>query len=345
MLIRISMLMFFLVASACTQQGFYLPEERQVFQQNRASINKVVDILWVVDNSSSMQSSQDALGKNLKSFIDKFDDRGLNFQMAFTTTDAYRASFNANPQLSIFKDGSDSTGHSGIKIITNNTPNINNIFLTNAQVGINGDGDERAFISIKETLTNAANQNFLRPNSFFSVIIISDEDDFSWDGSDSLQGNIRDSRIHTVDRYVDFLKSFTFSTQPNDNKFSVSAITILDQACYDILHANTTGQKIGYRYMDLVKKTGGTLASLCSDFSNSLDSISGKILELITQFKLNRIPDIETIKVFVDDKEVIQGETNGWTYDAVANAITFHGAAVPGEGQKVAIDFMPLTAK
>ncbi|OQW46101.1 MAG: hypothetical protein A4S09_16840 [Proteobacteria bacterium SG_bin7] len=329
----------------CSEQLFYLPSEQQVFHQNRSSINRVLDVLWVIDNSGSMETSQANLATNLDSFIDGFIKRNLSFKMAFTTSDAYMSLFSGNWADSNFRDGGAVNGHSGTPIITNMTPNIQDVFLKNARPGVDGKGDERVFQSIQQTLINPNNKNFLRPESFFAVIIISDEDDFSWDGSTDISPNYSNPGLHPVSRYVNFLDTFTGSV-PDNRRYNVSTISIMDTACLNILKPTTNpSQKIGLRYMELADATAGHKGSLCANFAETLNKISGKLLELLTQFPLNRTPDLATIKVFVDAKEVPESATDGWTYNSSQNSIYFHGNAVPAEGQSVVINYNPATPR
>lgn len=329
----------------CSEQVFYLPSEQQVFQQNRSSLNRVLDVLWVIDNSGSMETSQANLATNLNSFIDGFVRRSLSFKMAFTTSDSYLSLFSGNWADSNFRDGGDTYGHSGVPIITDQTPNIQDVFLKNARPGINGKGDERVFQSIQQSLINPNNQNFLRPESFFAIIIISDEDDFSWDGSTDISPSYSHVGLHPVSRYVNFLDTFTGSV-PDNRRYNVSTISIMDTACLNLLKPPTNAsQKIGLRYMDIVDATNGHKGSLCENFADTLNKISGKILELLTQFPLNRTPDIATIKVIVDNKEIPESATDGWTYNSAQNSIYFHGNSVPAEGQSVVINYNPLAPK
>jgi hypothetical protein len=329
---------------ACSQAQFSLPSEQQYFEQNRSGLNKVLDVLWVIDNSGSMATSQSNLANNLDSFIAGFVQRQLSFKMAFTTTDAYLSQYSGNWAQSNFRDGGNQNGHSGIPIITNTTPNIEDVFLLNARPGTDGYGDERAFQSMWQTLINPNNQNFLRPDSFFSVIVISDEDDASWDQQSDISGNPNDSRLHPISRYVDFLDSYT-SSSPLARKYIVSTISIMDQACLSQLMPSGGSQKIGTRYMQMSDATGGYKGSLCSNFADTLNKIAGRLLELLTQFPLNRIPDVNSIEVWVDGMKVVQSSTNGWTYDPAPNAIFFHGNAIPGEGQKVIINYQPTNPR
>lgn len=327
----------------CSDQQFFLNSEQQVFQQNRSSLNKVLDVLWVIDNSGSMETSQTNLANNLNAFIDGFVQRGLSFKMGFTTTDAYKSQYSGNWNDSNFRDGSDAYGHSGIPIITNTTPNIQDVFLKNARPGINGNGDERAFQSLWQTLINPNNQGFLRSDSFFSVIVISDEEDFSWDGTGAI-GDSNDSRLHPVSRYVNFLDSFTGSS-PGLRRYIVSTISIMDQSCLNQLMPAGGSQRIGNRYMQLADATGGFKGSLCSNFADTLNKIAGKLLELLTQFPLDRIPDVNSIHVTVDGKDIPPSSSSGWTYNDAQNSIYFHGSAIPGEGQTVLIAYNPVTPR
>src|SRR5690606_21598915 len=57
----------------------------EVFSQ--ALQMKKLDILWVIDDSGSMQDKQNALGFNFDAFIKDFMGTKVDFRMAITTTD------------------------------------------------------------------------------------------------------------------------------------------------------------------------------------------------------------------------------------------------------------------
>ena len=44
-------------------------------------------------------------------------------------------------------------------------------------------------------------------------------------------------------------------------------------------------------------------------------------------FKLDSQPPNPELYVFINNQSVIEGGPDGWTYDAVANSVTFHGAS------------------
>lgn len=330
----------------CGSKGgsFNLLQTGQSFQQADAKVNNKLDILWVVDNSGSMDPLQANLNRNFSSFISNFVNKGFDFQLAVTSTDSYLSlpNYRNNPSLARLRDGALGT-YSGVKIITPTTPNLLQTFITNATLGSYGSGDERAFQSLLTTLNSPLNTDFLRPGAFLAVIILSDEDDFS--NATRAEGAQDHSYTQTgllpVDDVVAGLDSLT-SSVPGDRRYNVSAITVKDEACRAQHYQETSAAIIGKRYIELANKTNGSLGSVCdSSFADSLNFIQQRIVELTTQFKLDREPKVETIVVQVDGSLIPNDETNGWTYSADANAIVFHGSAVPSASANLHITYDP----
>ncbi len=365
-----------LTTTACekTNRSFSLLNSNESFQQTAQYTSRKIDILWVVDNSGSMQSSQNNLTANFQSFIQKFQSLNYDFQMAVTSTDAWTALYQNDARYSsILKSlrrgkitgdagaGWSFSPDSGVSIIDGNTANISQTFLTNAEQGITGTGDERAFSSIKQVLD--FNPLFLRADAFLAVIIVSDEDDFSGNTSNFIAGDYNnesnsdpvtltntgsntdlfhlysDTRLDSVDSYKSYLTSLKGAGQ-----FSVSMIGVLDNACKTQLNTSFGGRRIGRRYMQLAQSTNGAQTSLCGNFGTSLQLISDSIIELSSSFILRREPIPESISVSVNNVAVAQNATNGWTYNNSNWTITFHGTAVPAQGADVQISFQPVRA-
>jgi hypothetical protein len=319
----------------------------QKFTQANSNVNVKIDILWVVDNSYSMNPLQQSLTSNFNSFIGNFINKGFDFNIAVTTTDAYLSGvkFSNDNTLAQFRDGVGST-HTGVRVITPTTPNIVNTFVTNALQGESGSGDERAFSSFRNALTDPLNAGFPRAGSFLAVIILSDEDDFSGDNRAQFGGTDHSYTASTLDpvsNYISFLDTLTNSTDPNNRNYSVSAVTVLDNTCLASHQAQAPSSIIGQRYISLANSTKGTLASICSNYATSLLAIQQKILELSTAFHLDRTPIVSSIKVSVDGVSINEDSTNGWTYDATANSIFFHGTALPQQGSVIDIEFDPTS--
>lgn len=339
-----------LLATGCSKSAdsFSLLADASSYKQNAEYIPRKVDILWVIDNSGSMDSSQTRLANSFSSFINKFVTTDSDFHMAVATSDAFLASYDSQyATYSRIRDGAGKV-HSGVFVMDKNTPDMANVFLQNIKQGISGSGDERAFSSFQMALSDPWNVSFRRPDAFLAIIIVSDEDDFSHNDSTSglksyyFSENYNDPKMYTVQSYVDFLTTYTAGASAGKN-FSVNTISILDSAC--LTQLKDSAQKIGQRYIALADATGGQKISLCSDFSQSLQVLSESIVELSSVFQLTREPIEETISVVVDGTMVPKDGSNGWTYDVTTNSIAFHGSAIPAAGSDVKITFDPKGVK
>ncbi len=332
------------VGCGSRNMSFDLLSESATFNQSSAEVSGKIDIIWVVDNSGSMDTSQQAIAVNFQRFIDIFEQNGADFQMVVATSDAYKDVFNPSLNMSIYKNGTyvNDLGQTvtAPKILRLDTPDLEKAFIANILRGVSGSGDERTFQSMRSALANTTNQatGFPRADAFLSVIMLSDEDDFSWDGAGSKENLYNDPALHTVQSYVDFLDTLTGSTSTN-RKFNVNSIAILDSACQTQLGGN--GRKIAVRQNALATATGGLLGSLCGDFGATLASISNKIIELSTQFYLDRIPRAGSLRVYVNGTEVPMSSTNGYTYNEANNSITFFGTGVPVAGAQITVSYDP----
>lgn len=326
--------------------SFTLLKDGTDYKQQAVLVAKKIDILWVIDNSGSMKTSQDNLASNFQSFIARFNQYNYDFHMAVTTTEAWEKQFNANSLKSRIKDGAVLQKsplietHSGVFVMDKNTADMSNVFATNIKQGTLGNGDERAFESFKQALLDPWNVDFRRDDAFLAVIIVSDEEDFS--GSTTQFENA--STTYPVQNYVDFLETYTNSSV-NGKNYSVNAIFVDSADCKTQLSTDGFQRKISTRLPALVDLTGGVKASLCSNFGASLEVISDSIIELSAVFKLTREPQVDTISVVVDGVVVPQDATNGWTYNASDLTITFHGTSVPGANSNIQIDFYPTSIK
>jgi hypothetical protein len=361
--------------SACdkTNRSFSLLSDANSFQQAPSVVQQKIDVLWVVDNSGSMASSQANLAASFNSFITRFQSLNYDFHMAVTTTDAFRGDFSTNPDFQnaarrvrsgpLFGSGSNFyySPDSLVPVLNGQTPNLVNTFITNATQGTNGSGDERAFSSMQAALSYSGNSDFRRPGAFLAIIILSDEDDFSANiitpiadsfynaetnadpvvlpasaGATDLYNLYLDNRIYPVSNYKTFLDGLA-----GPGLYSVSTISILDTDCKTALNLQSSGRRIGRRYMQLADMTNGAKASLCGDFGQSLELISNKILELSSSFKLNREPIESSISIFVNGVQIANDPQEGWTYDASTMTVTFHNTAVPPQGATIKVSFDP----
>lgn len=333
--------------------SFSILSDNSQFQQAVTFTPRKLDVLFVVDNSGSMATSQNNLANNFPAFIDKFIEKGYDFRIAVTTSDAFygdqfiatgcslctteqtRFRSGVNPKVYVIDRADYNLSQSGEEA------RLKSDFTLNVKVGTNGSGDERAFSSFKAALSSSLNVSFHRPDAFLAVVIVSDEEDFS-QSEYTMNESYSNPNLYTVSSYKTFLDSFTGGAASED--YSVSAISISDQACRDQLAGGSGGaQKIAARYNQLVDITGGTKNSICNPFDQTLDNISSQIMtESKPIYTLDKKPIVASIRVVVGGVQVPQSSTDGWSYDAVDNTITINGLTYkPSAGSPISINFDP----
>lgn len=325
--------------AACGSGGsnYSLLGAENEFRESATTVKGKLDILWVIDNSGSMETSQDNLAAAFPQWIDNFDSRGYDYHIAVTATDAYRTIYGAGSSYSHFRDGNGST-HSGVFVIDPTTFDPKNAFITNAKLGTLGSGDERAFQSIKATFDNATNPSFLRTDSKLHIIILSDEDDVSHDSSNAV--GYTDPSLHPISMYTDYLDALTGSTS-TDRRYYVHSLSVKTQACSDALGGRTPGN----RYMAMAAATGGKTYSICDDFATSMADLGSNIQVGITNtFYLDRQPIVNSIVVKLNGAVVPEGNP-GWTYNSTDNSITLNDPYKPQPNDVVNIGYDPAAAK
>ena len=324
--------------AACGSGGasYSLLPEDNAFRQTTQTIKGKIDILWMIDNSGSMQSSQNSLAAAFPDWIDNFDSRGYDYRLAVGATDAWRTLYNQGANFSRFRDGS-STTNSGVFVIDNTSLDPRGAFATNARLGTNGSGDERAFDSMQATLDNTWNPAFLRTDSKLHIVILSDEEDVSHNGTNAV--GYTDSSLYPISRYITYLNGKTGGAA--GDRYFVHSISTKTTACSNALG----GRPMGTRYMNLAAATGGKTFSLCDDFAVSMADLGNNIQVGVTNtFFLERTPVADSIVVRLNGSTVPQGNP-GFTYNSADNSITLHDPYKPQPNDLVQIGYDPASVK
>ncbi len=183
-----------------------------------------VDILWVVDNSGSMQEEQIELSARFDEFVIALADLQADFHMAVVTTDSGdRGVFQvepgeslqnncfAAPELLAYCDDIEFEQRFMVSddyLIDPDDPSqgldsarLSREFRCAATVGDCGNGFERGLQTMVEALSDenldGPNAGFLRDDAFLVVIFLTDEDDCS--NNDSFQVT-RDADCYAAER-------------------------------------------------------------------------------------------------------------------------------------------------
>lgn len=308
------------------------------FEQQGNEITAKMDILWVIDNSGSMNNFQEAVEANLLSFMSNFSDKGFDFQIAVTVSDGYRDMdytdyvVNGGPSFDTSDRSRFKASVDGTRVLSSTEDNA--VLLTKfqeiiANVGVSGSGDERVMQSTQAAILNPLNQadGFFRDDAHLAVIFVSDEEDTSW-----RQENYITSAAGCAGPYtngfmnagcaaevesVSYFENFLIANSSDVYGATVHNMAVIDDGILildddglmvdDCRQAQLPGEPVNYnRYFGertsaLATATGGTISSLCGDFAESLDNIAKKIIETTVEFRLEGVPpkDPSTIQVFV----------------------------------------------
>ena len=261
-----------------------------------------VDILWVVDNSGSMQNEQVALAYNFEIFIRDFITKDVDFKMGITTTDP-RPDFSGKMINPVGSLTSIAAKNDEAQFILD--------FENHIQVGINGFYREMGMFTADSFFTKNG-QTFLRDDAYLIIVMISDEEDQS--GS-------------TASNYVSKFKAL----KQNAGMVKIYSIVNTNEAGYSVPET-----KVGKRYIEASNLTAGVVGDIQDDFHTILDNMGGKIINLIDSFALSKQPIISSIEVFVDGLLV----TAGWNYDDSSRTIMFDNNSLPEEGKEIKVKYL-----
>jgi hypothetical protein len=192
-----------LLATACVSRPVSQldphPEAEQATEL-QASVSTQIDILFVIDNSSSMKNEQELLGSSFPRFMEVLEGlpNGLpSVHIGVVSSDVGMGGFEHNRCKDAGDDGrlqnlarvDGCTPPDGLFISDvpradggrdrNYTGTLADTFSCIAQLGTLGCGFEQHLESMRRALTNPANEGFLRRDAYLAVYIIADEDDCS----------------------------------------------------------------------------------------------------------------------------------------------------------------------
>jgi hypothetical protein len=262
-------------------------EGKETFFQ--ANSNNTVDILMVIDNSKSMLTFQDRIAPGFSNLIGSLN--GVNWQMAFTTTDKF--------------DGSLYNLSNGAQILTAKTSNPASVFQsTLLSFGESGDADERGIKAAASIISssNNATKSFFRNNASLAVVFLTDEDERSTGGvhidhnGDGWTGSIEN------DDRVENLISLEQKILGKAKKFSAYSIIIQpgDTNCYN----QDANGFYGSFYAKLTNQTGGVTGSICdADYSTTLKNISNDISQLLNSFTLTHSPRKNSLQITLTPRQ------------------------------------------
>ena len=281
-----------------------------------------LDILFVLDVSSSMKKDLAKLGGALKSLLSQVKD--FNWQMAFTTADhgdhvkvggkvgqdprpkdtGGKPHFGSLMPLEfrgkILNQNILKRSDESYDIIFHDTLTFNK-GKNQCRIAPYCQGDhEQPLRALKAAIEREDNKNFFRKKAPFIAVIITNEDERSEDAENSTSA-------------VEVKEAFE-SNFSKRKKFYGFGILVKDEDCFKKIKRRGHAVGYGQRISQLAQVTGGRNISICTDdYSQALRGVS----KLIRQKVLDRVylatarPDPDSVEIEMHPKQDVTWEAKG----------------------------------
>ncbi len=256
----------------------------ETFYATAVKTGGAVDILFVVDNSTSMTLEQQKLGERLDTFVNSLD--GLDWQIGITTTDVTSYTYGLKGSLISLE------GASGY-ILNNNIPSYEQVFKDTVvrKETIYCDNDcpssneqplAATILAIEKRDTD--NAGFFRGNANLAVIMLSDEDEMS---TGPAEATTPEQFITAIDTH--------FGISKRVNVFGI----IIEPGDTDCYEAQDTLVSYGNHVSRLARLTGGLTGSICdNDYTKNLQNIGQRVKkELQNEVILTKDPAAGSLKI------------------------------------------------
>ncbi len=299
---------------SCSPQSPKLQEKvytQQVANGVNLDFNPKVDILFVFDDSGSMESHQVRLSKNVEVITNSISkNRVLDYHIGVISTTQgqydYRANTNWGGRLV------NSPGYP--KYVERSTPDGIRLLRQYIQVGTIGSSTEKMFEPATDALGKLAttyNFGFLREDAYLVIIFMTDSDDQSVSPSGG---------AYTGQEFF----NFTTKLKKGDKKKIIPyGIVIPSNVNPGGGCARDSGAPI--RLEDYINLLSGYVYDLCDpNFNSNLDFLGKDIVNRVSKvMQLTRRPIPSTIKVRYGANEVPNDIDKGWSFDPEKNTIVF----------------------
>ncbi len=267
-----------------------------------------VDILWLIDNSPSMGTAQQLVSDNTRIFMNEFTKAGpLRWRMGMiSTTEADQ------PYV----------GFTPADALNFQTPDaVTKFQQAVGRLGENGDTTEKTYTPV----LNALHQfpDFLRPNAYLALIIVTDEEEQSDVTTNDFLNQIKALKANSLGHFLTY-------------------------GIFSDRSAGCPGSAYnGGKYPDLISQTHGKTYPLCSsNFGLLLSQLGADLVSKIgtvsNKVVLSDRPIVSTIEVYYAGQKLRSGPTGQWIYNPIDNVIVVTDSSIlTSNNHQVRIVFQP----
>jgi len=281
----------------------------------------MADIIWVIDESSSMSNKRQDIVNNANNFFSRALASGLDFRMGVTNVCAPTGSYKKciGKFCSV---ASSNTSHDGgtDRFLLPTEQTIFSACIKNPPCYEGG--NEYSLVNAKEAVKRhlpraTSSQSNIRKDSTLVIIVATDEI------ANSLSGLAYGSKPCPLDTTTQ--AKLDQSLQPYLNYFSglsdpeaKAVYHIIGNVC-----GATTSSEMNHGHMTLAKKLGGQAASVAQkNLGTTLQLIIDSVIGAASPTKFVATPVSATITVSLDGTVIKRSRTNGFDYYPTANSLS-----------------------
>lgn len=313
---------------------------KQTFTASAKS--KVVDMIWVIDNSASMTKGADNVRKNVEAFA-RTIEAGSDLRIALISK---KDEFELDTQVQL-PDSLRNFGHQVDFLVHSYNP----MLVAAAATCTAADSQRDSFCK-----TVAANpryesvvgslQEFLRPESQKVFIFVTDDDSSYQYGTQvqfdsSNRGGYETERRSLVENQ-DYISKETFQKRVRaaygeNASFKVFGFLALPGA-------KTCQFRVSQTYMSLVESTGGQYYDICSsDWSRSFSALSQEVFDYINnEYSLVNVGAVRIVGVTLNGRSLLAGRD----YSVVGARVTLEKSLVQDQGNyQVEVSYVDVVTK
>lgn len=329
------------LALGCSDYGTSRIQVTDEFDQ---APSNMVDILWVIDDSTSMKEEQAAVVAAAEDFIGVLEVEDMDFHLGIITTDMDSTNQMAgrllgNPayltsECRLDGDASDCT--------------YDEQFKTNVVQGTGGSDQEKgleaAVAAVSVPLTETFNAGFVRDGAMLMVIFLTDENDCSDGGRFGATSTGEDcyTQYDSLTPVPDIVRDYKDVKAGTDDEVVLSGIIGPDAS------VGCTTAVPGKRYQQAIQLLSGVEANIClSDYAPVMQSLGLAATGILDTFQLSYAADDTedgemTVTVTGPDgttTEVARDDTAGWSYVAEYAQVRFNGDSVPEREAHIVVKY------
>jgi hypothetical protein len=284
----------------------------------------VADIIWVVDESGSMDDDRQNIVNNANNFFSRALSSGLDFRMCVTNVVQPNGSYKAALGKCCSRISTNSTDDGGVDRFL--LPSEQSIFSACVKNPPGYEGyAEYGLVNAKEAVTRhlpraASDPSKIRPDAKLVIIVATDEYPESLasviGSANKSVATLPAATQSSVDAALQpYLALFTGATDPEA------------AAMFHVIGGvsnNSCNAYMAHGYKELAQQLGGQVGDVCQkDLGNTLQVIIDSVVGSASPVKLEYVPISASLAVALDAVAIERGRDNGFDYRSANNALVF----------------------